>query len=241
MRQSPGLSVEPRRLPVTLMDLPSIGRPSIRQPVAPSTPIVFIADDDPSLRAALVAVAHGMGWRTRELTSARALLSAPMDVVPSCIVLDLSLPRHGGHQLQELAAERPETSVVCITGMADITMTVRAMRAGAVDVLPKPVRADLLLDSIRLALERSDALLRQTLETRRLRDCYATLSLRERQVMALVASGLLNKQVGGELGISEITVKAHRGRVMRKMSAPSLAALVKIAGKLKIATPGDAH
>ena len=162
--------------------------------------------------------------------------------MPTCLVLDVSLPRYCSFQLQErLAVERAETPVVCVTGLADVSMTVRAMKAGAIDVLPKPVRPDLLLDAIRHALARSDAVLRQTLEARRLRECYASLSVRERQVMALVASGLLNKQVGGELGISEITVKAHRGRVMRKMNVRSLAALVKIAGKLEIAAPGDAH
>ena len=233
MRQSPELFVDARRLPATTVDLP---------PIAPSAPIVFIADDDPSLREALGVVVRSMGWRARELPSASTLLSEPEDVVPTCLVLDVSLPRYDELQFQErLAVERAETPVVCITGLADVSMTVRAMKAGAIDVLTKPVRPDLLLDAIRHALARSDAVLRETLEARRLRERYASLSLRERQVMALVASGLLNKQVGGELGISEITVKAHRGRVMRKMNVRSFAALVKIAGKLEIAAPSDAH
>ncbi|MBR0646922.1 response regulator transcription factor [Plastoroseomonas hellenica] len=211
-------------------------------PVAPSAPIVFIADGDTSTREALVAVVRDMGWRARELPSAAALLSEPEGTVPSCLVLDVSLPRYGDLQLQErLAAERAGTPIVCITGAADVLMTVRAMKAGAVDVLPKPVRSDLLVDAVRHALERSDARLREGMALRSLRESYASLSPRERQVMTLVASGLLNKQVSGKLGISEITVKAHRGRVMRKMNARSFADLVKMADKLKIAAPNAAY
>jgi FixJ family two-component response regulator len=233
MPQSPEFSVDARHLPVTTADLPAF---------TPSARVVFVAADDVFLHEALGAAVRSMGWRTRQLPSARALLSEPEDGVPSCLVLDVSLPRYGGLQFQErLAVERAETSVVCITGFADVSMTVRAMKAGAIDVLLKPVRPDLLLDAIQHALERSNAVLRESMEARRLRDCYASLSPRERQVMALVASGLLNKQVGGELGISEITVKAHRGRVMRKMNARSLAALVKIVGTLKIAAPCEGH
>jgi FixJ family two-component response regulator len=233
MRQLPGFPAQPLHPPVTAAELPL---------VAPTAPIVFIADDDPALCEAVGTAVRGMGWRARELSSSWALLSEPEAVAPSCLVLDVSLLRGDSLQLQaRLAVERAETPVVCITGLADVSMTVRAMKAGAVDVLTKPVRPDLLVDAVRYALERSEARLRESLEVRQLRGHYAELSQRERQVMALVVSGLLNKQVGGELGISEITVKAHRGRVMRKMNVRSLAALVKIAGKLKIAAPGEAH
>jgi FixJ family two-component response regulator len=209
---------------------------------APSAPLVFIAADESSACGPLGAAVRDMGWRVRELRSAGALLAEPEAGVPSCLVLDVSLPWYGDLQLQErLAAEREATPVVCITGAADVLMTVRAMRAGAVDVLPKPVRADLLVDAVRHALQRSEGRLRQSRDANRWRQSYASLSLRERQVMALVASGLLNKQVGGELGISEVTVKAHRGRVMRKMNARSLAELVKMAYDLKVVPVGDAH
>ncbi|MFZ5784243.1 MAG: response regulator transcription factor [Pseudomonadota bacterium] len=211
-------------------------------PAARSAPLVFIAADESSTRGVMGAAVRDMGWRVRELPSAGALLSEPEAGVPSCLVLDISLPWYGDLHVQErLAAEREAIPVVCITGAADVLMTVRAMRAGAVDVLPKPVRADLLVDAVRHALLRSEGRLRQGRDANRWRQSYASLSLRERQVMALVASGLLNKQVGGELGISEVTVKAHRGRVMRKMRARSLAELVKMAYDLKIVPLGDAH
>lgn len=204
-------------------------------PVGPSAPLVFIAGADAGTREALAEVSRAMGWRSRELPSAKALLSEPEDSVPSCLVHDISVPWYGDLQLQEqLAAEREDTPIVCVTGVADILMTVRVMKAGAVDVLSKPVRPDLLVDAIRLGLARSEASLREKTTLTRLRQSYASLSRRERDVMRLVVSGLLNKQAGGELGISEITVKAHRGRVMRKMNARSFADLVKMAERLKL-------
>jgi len=203
-------------------------------PIAPSAPVVFVADYDAS--ETLEALIQDAGWQASILPSASALLSRPDDPVPSCLVLDVSPPHFGGHALQErLATERAETPIVCITGQGDVSATVRAMKAGAIDVLTKPARPELLLEAIGHALERSKAVLRRSVEVRQLQNRYASLSQRERQVLALVVSGLLNKQVGNELGISEITVKAHRGSVMRKMKANSLAQLVQMAVKLPIA------
>ncbi|QJP16763.1 response regulator transcription factor [Starkeya sp. ORNL1] len=205
-------------------------------PIAPAAPIIFIAVSDTFTRQALIAAVHDMGWHAKDLSSARALLTEPVATVPNCLVLDVSLPTYGELYFQKcLAAERPGTPVVCITGVADVPMTVRAMKAGAVDVLPKPVRSDLLVDAIQDALTQSESRLRESMAYRSIHESYATLSPRERQVMALVASGLLNKQVGGKLGISEITVKAHRGQVMRKMNTRSFVDLVKMAEKLQSA------
>jgi FixJ family two-component response regulator len=216
----------------------SVGMPSL----GPSAPIVFIAGGDADTHEALAEISRAMGWRLRELLSVRAFLSEPDDIVPSCLVLDVSVPWYGDVHLHErLAAERENTPVVCVTGVADILMTVRLMKAGAVDVLPKPVRPDLLVNAVRNGLARSEAGLREKTALGRLRQSYESLSRRERDVMRLVVSGLLNKQVGGELGISEITVKAHRGRVMRKMNARSFAELVKMADRLKLGATAHAE
>lgn len=196
--------------------------------VAPSSPIVFIAAENSFTCRAMAAILGDMGWQIREIASPETLLSEPECGVPSCLVLDeLVMP-------EWLAAERAETPVICVTGHADVLSTVQAMKAGAVDVLAKPLRRETLIVSIELALENSKELLLQGREERALRTRYASLSQRERQVMSLVVTGLLNKQVGGELGISEITVKAHRGKVMRKMNARTFVALVNSAGKLKL-------
>lgn len=209
------------------------GKAFAELPGALSAPLVFIAGGDRSTREGLGAIVRDVGWRARELSSAVALLSEPEASSPSCLLLDLTLPTQGDIQFQEcLAAERAGTPVVCITAVADVLTTVRAMKAGAVDVLPMPVQSDLLIDAVHQALARSEALLRDSLALRRLREKYASLSPREREVMMLVVSGLMNKQVSGKLGISEITVKAHRGQAMRKMMARSFAELVKMADKL---------
>jgi FixJ family two-component response regulator len=204
--------------------------------VAPSGPIVFIAAENPFTCRSMAGTLCDMGWQVREIASPRALLAEPQYGEPSCLVLDeFVVP-------DWLAVERPEMPVICVTGHTDVLSAVQAMKAGALDVLAKPLRRETLIGSIELALERSEALMLQGREERALRDRYATLSQRERQVMSLVVSGLLNKQVAGELGISEITVKAHRGKVMRKMNVRTLAALVNIAGKLKLepyAGPGS--
>jgi len=198
------------------------------------TPIVFVVDDDVSVRESLELLLRCEGWQSATFESAQEFLACPRALVPNCLVLDVSLPGLNGLELQKLiAAERTDMPIIFITGHGDVPMTVRAMKAGAVEFLTKPFSDDVLLSAIRGALERSHAALGQEAEMRVLRDRYTSLSQRERQVMALVVSGLLNKQVGGELGISEITVKAHRGKVMQKMKADSLADLVKMAARLR--------
>jgi len=207
---------------------------SAQMPTA--TPIVFIVDDDVSVRESLELLIRNEGWQAETFTSAREFLDRPRQLVPSCLLLDIHLPGLNGLDLQRsLAAERTDMPIIFITGYGDVPKTVQAMKAGAVDFLTKPFNEALLLASIRQAVESSRRALSHDTEIHELRDRYASLTPRERQVMALVVSGLLNKQVGGELGISEITVKAHRGQVMHKMKADSLAALVKIAGKLRLA------
>jgi FixJ family two-component response regulator len=197
-------------------------------------PTVFVVDDDVSVRESLELLLRFEGWRPETFASAREFLARPRALTPSCLVLDVSLPDLSGLDLQGLVADRVDMPVIFITGHADIPTTVRAMKAGAVEFLTKPFDDEVLLAAIRHAIGRSAEALGQEAEIRALRDCYASLTLRERQVMALVASGLLNKQVGLRLGISEITVKAHRGRVMQKMKADSLADLVKAAERLRL-------
>jgi FixJ family two-component response regulator len=196
-------------------------------------PIVFIVDDDVSVRESLELLVRNENWKPETFASAQEFLNHPRTPVPSCLVLDLSLPGLNGLELQkQLAVEHIDMPIIFITGYGDVPKSVQAMKAGALEFLTKPVNTDALLSAIRNALQRSRLALAQDAETQELRDRYALLTPREQQVMALVVSGLLNKQVGGELGISEITVKAHRGQVMRKLKANSLAALIKIAGKL---------
>ena len=207
----------------------------------PQTPIVFVVDDDVSVRESLELMIRYAGWQPQTFASAQEFLAHPRPLVPSCLVLDVSLPDLNGLDLQQrVASDRTDMPIIFITGYGDVPMSVQAMKAGAVEFLTKPFSDEVLLDAIRHALERSESALGEELELRALRDDFASLSRREREVMALVVSGLLNKQVGAELGISEITVKAHRGNVMRKMKADSLADLVKIAARLHVApAPGS--
>lgn len=201
--------------------------------MTPTTPIVFVVDDDISVRESLQLLIQCEGWHPETFASAQEFLDRPRGLVPSCLVLDVSLPGLNGLDLQKrVAVERPDMPIIFITGYGDVPMTVQAMKAGAVEFLTKPFGDDVLLTAIRHALERSHSALGREAEMQALRDRYESLTRREREVMALVASGLLNKQVGGELGISEITVKAHRGQVMQKMKAESFADLVKMAARL---------
>jgi FixJ family two-component response regulator len=206
-------------------------------PMSHATPIVFVVDDDVSVRESLESMIRWAGWQPETFASAQEFLSRPRVLAPSCLVLDVALPGLNGLDLQKrVAVDRTDMPIIFITGYGDVPMTVQAMKAGAVEFLMKPFRDDVLLSAIRHALERSHTALRHEAEIRALRDCYASLSRREREVMVLVVSGLLNKQVGGELGISEITVKAHRSKMMRKMEAHSLAHLVTMAARLRLAS-----
>ncbi|PWT83724.1 MAG: DNA-binding response regulator [Blastocatellia bacterium] len=193
--------------------------------------IVFVVDDDVSVRESLESVIKSAGWFAELFASGQEFLARPRVTVPCCLLLDVSLPGLSGLELQWEIAERTEMPIIFITGHGDVPITVQAMKAGALEVLTKPLKRDVLLDAIRSALERSR-------EMQAIRSCYQSLTRREREVMALVVTGLLNKQIGGELGISEITVKKHRGQVMRKMKADSLPELVTIAARLGLQLPG---
>src|SRR5215470_17933390 len=197
-------------------------------------PIVFVVDDDISVRESLELLIQNEGFRPKTFASAQEFLDCPRTLVPNCMLLDISLPGMNGLDLQKrIAIERTEMPIIFITGSGDISKSVQAMKAGAIEFLTKPFNDEVLLTAIRQALERSRVALAQETEMKELRDRYASLTPREREVMALVVSGLLNKQVGGELGISEKTVKAHRGQMMQKMKANSVADLVKMAERLR--------
>ena len=198
--------------------------------------IVFVVDDDVSVRESLELLIKTAGWKPETFVSAPEFLSRPRATVPCCLVLDVTLPGLNGLELQQQLTQRTEMPIIFITGYGDVPMSVRAMKAGATEFLTKPFKDEVLLDAIRHAIDRSRDALREESEMHVLRTRYASLTPREREVMALVVSGLLNKQVGGELGISEITVKAHRGQLMRKMQADSLAGLVTMAAKLGVPT-----
>ena len=200
-------------------------------------PVVLIVDDDVSVRESLALLLHSTAWRVDVYSSAQAFLARSAPRGPACLVLDVSLPDLNGLELQErLGNEHGVLPIIFISGYADIPMSVRAMKAGAAEFLTKPINADTILAAIEKAIEQSRAALTKRTELQTLRNCYSRLTPREREVMASVVSGRLNKQIARELGISQITVKAHRGKVMRKMNARSLAALVKMSEQLAQAT-----
>src|ERR1700704_590126 len=205
-------------------------------PKSDPIPIVFVVDDDISVRESLEALIRFVGWQPETFASAEEFLARSGPLAPSCLVLDVSLPELNGLELQKLIAiDRIDMPIIFITGHGDIPMTVQAMKAGAVEFLTKPIDDDALLSAIRHAIERSSAALDREAEVEELQTCYTSLTPREREVMKLIVTGMLNKQVGLKLGISEITVKAHRGKMMQKMKADSLANLVKIAVRLGLA------
>lgn len=202
-----------------------------------ATPIVFVVDDDISIRESLELLIRCAGWQPETFASAQEFLSHPRELAPSCLILDVNLPDLSGLELQKRVTDgREDLPIIFITGYGDVPMTVQAMKGGATEFLTKPFVDDVLLSAIHHAIERSSNSLGHEVEMQSLRANYASLTPREREVMRLVVSGRLNKQVGGELGISEITVKAHRGKVMQKMKARSIAELVTVAAKLELAT-----
>ena len=202
-------------------------------PKSQPKPIVFVVDDDISVRESLVLLITFAGWQPETFASAGEFLARPRAATPNCLVLDISLPDLNGLELQKLiASERTDMPIIFITGHGDVPMTVQAMKAGAVEFLTKPFDDELLLSAIRHAIKRSESVLDNQAELTMLCGSYESLTPREQDVMRLVVSGMLNKQIGMKLGISEITVKAHRGKMMQKMKSESLADLVKTAVRL---------
>ncbi|HKE55667.1 MAG TPA: response regulator [Pyrinomonadaceae bacterium] len=209
---------------------------TLAAPKTQSEPIVFVVDDDVSVRESLELLIKFAGWQPEIFASAADFLARPRTTTPSCLVLDVSLPDLSGLELQKLiGSDRTDMPIIFITGHGDVPMTVQAMKAGAIEFLTKPFDDETLLSAIRHALERSAAVLEDQVEMAVLRASYESLTPREQEILRCVVAGMLNKQIGLKLGITEITVKAHRGKVMQKMKADSLADLVKIAVRLGLA------
>ena len=206
---------------------------SARLSASRTTPVVFVIDSDSALRTTLEPLIRSAGYEPRLSASAEDFLAQPREMLPGCLLLELDLPGLSGLDLQRRVFDRPELPIVFMTTHVDVPTTVRAMKGGAFEFLTKPVHREVLLDAIGGAIERSHHALRHLTQVHALQQRYESLSRREREVMGLVVSGRLNKQVGGDLGISEITVKAHRGKMMRKMRASSFAELVTMAASLR--------
>lgn len=210
------------------MNVVDWAQPIRTRPTSLAAPVVFVVDEDVAIRESLELLIRNAGWEPESFACSREFLSRPRVHTPSCLIIDIDLPDISGLDLQRLVADRVAMPIIFISACADIPMTVQAMKAGAVEFLTKPLRGEMVASAVRQAIDRSRAVLEREVEIRGLEERFATLSRREREVMKLVASGLLNKQVGAELGISEFTVKAHRGKMMRKMKAASLAELVHL-------------
>jgi FixJ family two-component response regulator len=222
-----------------MSSLGETGNESRAPVISGDMPVVFVVDDDVSVRESLELLILSAGWQPETFASAEDFLERSRIDGPSCLVLDVTLPNLNGLDLQKRIVDRTDMPIIFITGYGDVPTTVRAMKAGAVEFLTKPFGADVLQTAIRQAIERSRAALAHEAELRLRRDHHASLTPREREIMALVVSGLLNKEIAAELGISEITVKAHRGQVMRKMKANSLPALVNMVARLGVPTVTD--
>jgi FixJ family two-component response regulator len=232
MNRSPDLS--PRGAKTTKSPQPVKAEVKSRR-IEPSSPIVFVVDDDISVRESLDLLIRKQGWQPKIFSSGQEFLESARVLVPNCLLLDLSLPGLNGLDLQKrIVIERAEMPIIFITGYGDVPKSVEAMKGGAAEFLTKPLNHEVLLSAIRQSLERSRLALTRQAELQTLRNRYASLTAREREVMAWIVSGLLNKQVGGQMDIAESTVKAHRGQVMQKMNAESLADLVKMASKLRV-------
>jgi len=216
------------------MNITEHNLPRANAAITSVTPIVFVVDDDASARESLASLIRSAGWHPKLLSSAQQFLVLPRIHAPCCLLLDVDLPDLSGLDLQQRVSDRTDMPIIFIADRSDVSTTVKAMKAGAVEFLMKPFRNDVIRNAMRDALERSRVALRHEAEMSVLQEHHAALTRREREVMELVLSGLLNKQIAAKLGITEITVKVHRGSMMRKMGADSLLDLVKIATRLRL-------